>query len=92
MNQWPVISQSLALLAIGMLIWTMAKILLPQYVTFTSAPTRMVILFVGGQAFGVLLRLLEWPEMLGMIGFGMLFANIGWTDFTGYTEFEAFFR
>lgn len=91
-NQWPITSQPLALLAIGMLIWTLAKILLPDYVTFTSVPTRMAILFIGGQAFGVLLRLLHWPEMLGMIGFGMIFANVGCTDFTGYTEVEAFFR
>lgn len=65
---------------------------MPDYVTFTSAPTRMAVLFIGGQAFGVLLRLLQWPEMLGMIGFGVIFANVGCTDFTGYTEVEAFFR
>lgn len=92
MKHWPVSSQSLALLAIALILWTLGKILLPEYITFTSAPTRMAILFIGGQSFGVLLRLLHWPEMLGMIGFGMLFANLGGTDFEGYTQLEAFLR
>lgn len=52
----------------------------------------MAVLFIGGQMFGILLRLLNWPEMLGMVGFGVIFANLGCTDFTGYTELEAFFR
>lgn len=52
----------------------------------------MAILFIGGQALGILLKLLQWPEMLGMIGFGMLFANMGCTNFDGYLQLEAFFR
>lgn len=52
----------------------------------------MAVLFIGGQMFGIVLRLLNWPEMLGMIGFGMLFANLGCANFDGYTELEAFFR
>lgn len=40
---------------------------MPEYITFTSVLTRMAILFIGGQTFGILLRLLQWPEMLGMI-------------------------
>lgn len=91
-KQWPITSQTLALLGIAIITWTLAFILMPKYVSFTSAPTRMAILFIGGQAFGVLLRLIQWPEMLGMIGFGMIFANLGYTNFTGYTELEAFFR
>ncbi|XP_055312721.1 putative SLC9B1-like protein SLC9B1P1 isoform X3 [Sitodiplosis mosellana] len=89
---WSEISQPLALLGIGLIIWTLGKILLPAYITLDSAPTRMAVLFIGGQIFGIVLRLLNWPEMLGMIGFGMLFANVGYANFDGYTELEAFFR
>lgn len=92
MNNWPIASQPLALLGIAVLIWTLERILLPEYSTFASAPTRMALLFIGGQSFGVVLRLLQWPEMLGMIGFGVLFANLGYADFDGFVGFEAFFR
>lgn len=92
MKNWPVASQPFALLAIGVIIWTLERILLPEYSKFSSAPTRMALLFIGGQAFGVLLRLLQWPEMLGMIGFGVLFANLGYANFDGYIGLEAFFR
>lgn len=92
MKNWPVASQPLALLAIWAVIWTLEKILLPEYSKFSSAPTRMALLFIGGQAFGVVLRLLNWPEMLGMIGFGVFFANLGYANFDGFMELEAFFR
>lgn len=92
MRHWPDISQPLALLAIGIIVWMLGKMLLPAYITLSSAPTRMTVLFIGGQMFGIVLRLLNWPEMLGMIGFGMLFANFGYANFDGYTKLEAFFR
>lgn len=92
MRHWPEISQPLALLAIGLITWTLGMILLPAYVTLSSAPTRMATLFIGGQAFGIVLRLVNWPEMLGMIGFGVFFANVGYANFDGYTQLEAFFR
>lgn len=92
MRHWPDTSQTLALLAIAIITWTLGYITLSDYVTFSSAPTRMAILFIGGQALGIALRLLNWPEMLGMIGFGVLYANLGQADFVGYTQLEAFFR
>lgn len=92
MRHWSEISQPLALLGIAIIAWTLGKILLPAYITLTSAPTRMAVLFIGGQMFGIVLRLLNWPEMLGMIGFGMIFANFGFANFDGYTALEAFFR
>lgn len=91
-RHWSESSQSLALLLIGFVTWTLGKILLPDYITFTSPPTRMAILFIGGQALGIVLRLLNWPEMLGMIGFGVLYANLGQAEFDGYAKLEAFFR
>ncbi|XP_031633626.1 sodium/hydrogen exchanger 9B2 isoform X2 [Contarinia nasturtii] len=91
-RNWSEISQQVALLGIGIILWILGTILLPNYITLTSPPTRMAILFVGGQMCGIVLRLLSWPEMLGMIGFGMLYANLGQANFYGYTQLEAFFR
>lgn len=91
-RNWPEISQTLSLLGIAIITWTLGRILLPEYTALSSAPTRMAVLFIGGQLLGIVLRLLNWPEMLGMIGFGMLFTNFGYANFNGYSELEAFFR
>lgn len=92
MSQWPEISQTIALLVIAIAIWTLCWILMPTVWTIDSAATRMVCLFVGAQICGIMLRILQWPEMLGMLGFGVLFANIGLANFNGYNNLEIFFR
>lgn len=92
MKHWPVASQPLALFVIAILIWTMCRIELPQYTTAQAVPVRMVILFIGAQFCGVILRSIKMPEMLGMLGFGMFFANMGWANFDGYNEFETILR
>lgn len=91
-KHWPVASQPLALLFLCFILWILCRILLPKYTTIASAPMRMAILFVGAQICGVILRLLQWPEMLGMLGFGVLFTNMGWGDFTPYQPLESIFR
>lgn len=92
MSHWPDISTTIALLAIGIITWTLAWILMPMIWTIDSIPTRMACLFVGAQICGIILRILQWPEMLGMLGFGVLFANIGFANFDGYNGVEAFCR
>lgn len=92
MGNWPEISQPIGLLAIGIVLWILGRILMPDYVSITSVLTRMFCLFVGAQICGIILRIIQWPEMLGMLGFGVLFANIGLANFDGFNEFEVFFR
>lgn len=92
MRNWPEISQPIGLLAIGIILFVLGRILIPEYTALASAPTRMICLFIGAQICGVFLRILQWPEMLGMLGFGILYANVGFADFDGYNEFEVFFR
>lgn len=92
MSHWPDISTTIALLAIGIITWTLAWILMPMVWTIDSVPTRMTCLFVGAQICGIFLRILQWPEMLGMLGFGVVFANIGFANFDGYNGVEVFCR
>lgn len=53
---------------------------------------RMIVLFIGAQMCGIALKLLQMPEMLGMLGFGVFFTNMGWANFDGYSELETFLR
>lgn len=53
---------------------------------------RMAILFIGAEICGVFLRFLHLPEMLGMLGFGIFFANVGWGNFAHYESLESFLR
>lgn len=92
MKHWPDASQPLALLFLSVIIWTLCRLLLSEYTTIDSAPIRMAILFIGAQICGVILRLLHLPEMLGMLGFGVFFTNMGWGDFTPYQSLESIFR
>lgn len=91
-KNWPVASQPLTLLFLCLSIWILCRILLPEYTTVSSVPMRMAILFIGAQICGVFLRLLNLPEMLGMLGFGIFFTNMGWGDFTPYQPLESIFR
>lgn len=92
MKHWPDVSQPLSLLFLCVIVWTLIRILLPEYTVIHAVPMRMAILFVGAQICGVLLRLMQLPEMLGMLGFGVFFTNMGWGDFTPYQSLESFFR
>lgn len=70
----------------------MARILFPEYTVPDSVPLRMILLFIGAQIWGICLKLLNLPEMLGMISFGIFFTNMGWDNFEGYGELETFLR
>lgn len=91
-ENWPEISQPIALLVNGIILWVLGRILIPDHMNIGGVPTRMICLFVGAQICGVFLRILQWPEMLGMLGFGIIYANIGLANFDGFNEFEIFFR
>lgn len=92
MKHWPDVSQPLSLLFLCVIVWTLFRILLPEYTAIHAVPMRMAILFVGAQICGVVLRAMQLPEMLGMLGFGVFFTNMGWGDFTPYQSLESFFR
>lgn len=92
MKHWPVASQPITLLFLCFVIWILCRILLLEHTHVDSVPMRMAILFIGAQICGVVLRLLQLPEMLGMLGFGVFFTNMGWSDFTHYQSFESLFR
>lgn len=91
-KNWPKISQPIGLLAIGIILLVLGHILLPNYVSIRSVPMRMFCLFVGAQICGTILRIVQWPEMLGMLGFGIIYGNVGFAHFDGFNEFEIFFR
>lgn len=53
---------------------------------------RMAVLFIGAQIFGDIFKMIKLPEMLGMLGFGVIFTNMGFGNFTGYNVLEIFLR
>lgn len=91
-KHWPEVSQPLTLLLMCVIVWMLCYVLMPKYSTVQSVPMRMAILFIGAQICGVMLRSLKMPEMLGMLGFGIFFTNMGWGDFTPYQPLESIFR
>lgn len=52
----------------------------------------MAFLFIGSQLCGILITFANLPEMLGMIGFGMLFTNLGYGNFEGMAALETILR
>lgn len=92
MKKWSVISQPIALLFLFLLLWTLGRVLFPSYTTIDAVLMRMIFLFIGAQMCGVVLKLLQMPEMLGMLGFGVFYTNVGWAKFDGYSELETFLR
>nr|XP_014094552.1 sodium/hydrogen exchanger 9B2 isoform X2 [Bactrocera oleae] len=91
-QHWPFISQPLALVAIAIVLWMIAYVLLPDYTLPNTPIMRIFFLFVGAQLSGVLVTFLRLPDMLGMLFFGVIYTNVGLADFTGYDKFEAFLR
>ncbi|ETN59730.1 hypothetical protein AND_008669 [Anopheles darlingi] len=93
-RNWPIVSQPLALLTIFALLWAIAAAILPPELSHPSGGLlRLLFLFVGAQTCGVLVvSLTGLPDMLGMLFWGVLYANVGWADFSGYGRVEVFLR
>ncbi|XP_035776826.1 sodium/hydrogen exchanger 9B2-like isoform X1 [Anopheles albimanus] len=92
-RNWPIVSQPLALLTIFGLLWAIAAAILPPELSQPSGGLmRLLFLFVGAQTCGVLVSLAGLPDMLGMLFWGVLYANVGWADFSGYQRLEVFLR
>lgn len=66
--------------------------ILPEYTTPNTVIMRMIFLFVGAQICGQFVTLLRLPDMLGMLFWGVLYANIGFGNFHGYQRLEAILR
>ncbi|XP_052863572.1 sodium/hydrogen exchanger 9B2-like [Anopheles cruzii] len=92
-RSWPVTSQPVALLVVFGFLWAIAWSILPAGLSDpTGGLMRLVFLFVGAQTCGELVSLTGLPDMLGMLGWGVLYANVGWADFGGYERLEVFLR
>ncbi|XP_053669409.1 sodium/hydrogen exchanger 9B2 [Anopheles marshallii] len=92
-RNWPITSQPLALLIVFGLLWAVAYAILPTELSHPAGGLmRLVFLFVGAEACGILVSLTGLPDMLGMLFWGVLYANVGWADFTGYERVEVFLR
>ncbi|XP_017082762.1 sodium/hydrogen exchanger 9B2 isoform X2 [Drosophila eugracilis] len=91
-THWVNISEQLALLAIFLGLWAMGWVLLPEYSQPQTVIMRIAFLFVGAQISGILVTFVHLPDMLGMLFFGVLYANLGLANFEGYQKFELFLR
>ncbi|KAG4068619.1 hypothetical protein HA402_002310 [Bradysia odoriphaga] len=91
-KNWPAISEPTALLFIIVLTWGLAYTILPEHTTPNTVIMRMIFLFVGAQICGQFVTLLRLPDMLGMLFWGVLYANIGLGNFHGYHGLEAILR
>uniref|UniRef100_A0A6P4FY43 Mitochondrial sodium/hydrogen exchanger 9B2 isoform X1 n=2 Tax=Drosophila rhopaloa TaxID=1041015 RepID=A0A6P4FY43_DRORH len=91
-SHWVNISEQVALLAIFLGLWSMAWVLLPEYSQPQTVIMRIAFLFVGAQILGILVSFVHLPDMLGMLFFGVLYANLGLANFEGYQKFELFLR
>lgn len=92
-RHWPHrISESLVVYLCAALGWAIGYTLFPEYCSFDSALGRMAFLFAGGQLCGWAVEAIGVPDMLGMIGWGVLFANAGLADFAGLGRLEATLR
>lgn len=85
-------SELVALLAIFLGLWAMGWVLLPEYSQPPTVIMRIAFLFVGAQISGILVTFVHLPDMLGMLFFGVLYANLGLANFEGYQKFELFLR
>lgn len=65
---------------------------MPTYALPHTVIMRILFLFIGAQTVGVLFTFIQLPDMLGMLFFGVLYANLGWANFIDYEKFEAFLR
>uniref|UniRef100_A0A1A9W1N2 Cation/H+ exchanger transmembrane domain-containing protein n=1 Tax=Glossina brevipalpis TaxID=37001 RepID=A0A1A9W1N2_9MUSC len=91
-TQWPILSEPFTIILIFFSLWTIGYILMPIYALPHTVIMRIIFLFIGAQTFGVLFTFIQLPDMLGMLFFGVLYANLGWANFKDYEKFEAFLR
>ncbi|XP_032577583.1 sodium/hydrogen exchanger 9B2 isoform X1 [Drosophila sechellia] len=91
-SHWVNTSELVALLAIFLGLWAMGWVLLPEYSQPPTVIMRIAFLFVGAQISGILVTFVHLPDMLGMLFFGVLYANLGLANFEGYQKFELFLR
>ncbi|KAL9891581.1 na[+]/H[+] hydrogen antiporter 2 isoform 3-T7 [Glossina fuscipes fuscipes] len=91
-RNWPIMSEPLAIIFIFLSLWTIGYILMPTYALPHTVVMRIIFLFIGAQTIGVLFTFIQLPDMLGMLFFGVLYANLGWANFKDYEKFEAFLR
>ncbi|XP_053673820.1 sodium/hydrogen exchanger 9B2 [Anopheles nili] len=92
-RNWPTTSQPVALLIVFAFLWAVATCLLPSELTHPAGGLmRLVFLFVGAQTCGMVVALTGLPDMLGMLFWGVLYANVGWADFRGFERLEVFLR
>ncbi|KAH8354411.1 hypothetical protein KR084_010374, partial [Drosophila pseudotakahashii] len=91
-SHWINISELVALLAIFLGLWAMGWVLLPEFSQPQTVIMRIAFLFVGAQISGILVTFVHLPDMLGMLFFGVLYANLGLANFEGYQKFELFLR
>ncbi|XP_065721993.2 sodium/hydrogen exchanger 9B2 isoform X3 [Drosophila suzukii] len=92
LSHWVNTSELVALLAIFLGLWAMGWVLLPEYSQPQTVIMRIAFLFVGAQISGILVTFVNLPDMLGMLFFGVLYANVGLANFEGYQKFELFLR
>ncbi|XP_043657009.1 sodium/hydrogen exchanger 9B1 isoform X2 [Drosophila teissieri] len=91
-THWVNTSELVALLAIFLGLWAMGWVLLPEYAQPATVIMRIAFLFVGAQVSGILVTFVHLPDMLGMLFFGVLYANLGLANFEGYQKLELFLR
>lgn len=92
-RRWPhSISEPLTVYAVLLLAWALAYTLFPADCAPNGVLVRMGLLFAGGQLCGYAVQAIGVPDMLGMIGWGVLCANVGLADFAGYARLEATLR
>lgn len=53
---------------------------------------RLIFLILGGDFFGKVLLFFGLPDILGMIGFGVFYRNVGAGEFEGLEKLESFLR
>lgn len=91
-RHWHISSQYLALLVGFLIFWGCISSLLPGNVYGNSAIMRLIFLIIGGDFFGKVLLLFGLPDILGMIGFGIFYRNIGIGEFEGLEKLESLLR
>lgn len=91
-RNYPTSSQPFAILLIFIGLWILAYIQMPEYAIPSAVIMRIAFLFVGAQTAGILVTFIKLPDMLGMLFFGVLYANVSLADFEGYAKFEGFLR
>lgn len=92
-RHWPdPLSERLVVYVCVLLGWAIAYTYAPAVFGVQAPLGRMALLFGGAQLCGWTVAALGVPDMLGMIGWGVLWANVGWADFEGWSPLEAALR